>query len=101
MSQQVGHGREGTDQRQVIRLEPLASPLSDLLGVVSLLIRRQKHRNELVAAFPDLAPHLLEGDVMAELYHGLMPGKRVEIDRVEQGAVEIKDGGFGHKASLR
>jgi hypothetical protein len=37
---------------------------------------------------------------MAELYHGLMPGKRVEIDGVKQGAVEIKNGGFGHKALL-
>ena len=51
--------------------------------MVSLLIRRQKDRNELVAVFPDLAPHLLEADVMAELYHGFMPGKRVEIDRAE------------------
>ena len=38
---------------------------------------------------------------MAELDHGFMPGKRVEIDRVEQGAVEIKDSGFGHKAFLQ
>src|SRR6202012_6278106 len=99
-SQQVGHGREGTAQGQVMRLEPPAAPLFELLAMVSLLSRRQKDRNELVAAFPDLAPHLLEGDVVAELDHGFMPGKRVEIDRVEQGAVEIKDGGFGHKAFL-
>ena len=97
--QQVGDRGEGTHQRQIFALEALAAPFLHLLAVVALRVGREEVRNQLVAAFADLAPRLLEADVVTELHHGFVPGESVEIDRVEKRPVDVEDGGFWHSGS--
>ena len=47
--------RKGTDERQVLRLDPVAPPFLQLFTIVSLLVSRQECGNELVATLADLA----------------------------------------------
>jgi hypothetical protein len=77
----------------------LAAPGVQFFAVVALFILRQEHGNELVAAFSDLASHLLEAHVMPEPYQGVMPSQRVEIDRIDQGTVNVEDCGLWHSTS--
>jgi hypothetical protein len=64
--------------------------------VVPLFVGGQEDWNELVAALSDLASRLLEGHVVTELRHRFVPGKGVEIHRIQKRAVQVEDRGFRH-----
>jgi hypothetical protein len=85
------HAREGAGLGQVPRLvEPLAV-LLDLLAAAPDVVRRQEDGHELVAALADLAADVGEGDLAAEVPEGLLPSPRVQVDSVDQRAVDVED----------
>jgi hypothetical protein len=94
--QQIWDRGKGTHQWQILGLESLAAPLLQFLAMVSLRLVGEKFGNELVASLADLAPRLLEADVVTELSHRFMPCERVKIDGIQQRPVEIEDGGVRH-----
>jgi hypothetical protein len=61
----------------------------------------EKHWNQLVAALADLTSHLLEGHAMAEVFQRFLPCHCVEVDGIDQGAIDIEDCGFGHEQSFK
>src|SRR5205807_2543465 len=65
----------------------------DLLGSAS---------SALIAALADVRAHLLEGDALAEVGEGVLPASRVEIDGVDQCAVDVEEHRLGrHGQKLR
>jgi hypothetical protein len=64
--------------------------------VVFLVFGGHEFGNELVATFADLAAGLFEADAVSEFHHRFVPGKRVEIHRVQQCPVQVEDRGFRH-----
>jgi hypothetical protein len=61
--------------------------------MVPLGLLRQEDGNQLVAALSYLASRLVEADVVAEPYHGLVPCDRVQINGIRQGAIQVEDRG--------
>jgi hypothetical protein len=55
---------------------------------------------DLVAALTDLDPHILERDINAKILQGFDPAFGVQIDRVDQGPVNIEDDCLGHAIVL-
>lgn len=78
-------------QAAELRFETLAPPFLKFLAMVPLLVRGQEDWNELVTTLADLAPDLFEADVVSEFDHGLLPGERVKIHRVQKRAVQVED----------
>src|SRR5581483_4217441 len=98
-SQQVWDRREGTDEREILTLEPLSTPILHFFAVIPLFVDRQKHGNELVAALADLTSRLLEAHIVAKLHKRFVPSERMQIDGVQERPVKVEDGGFGHLVS--
>jgi hypothetical protein len=76
-AQKVRHRGERADERKVSRLEAMPAPLFELVAMITLLRLGEKHRDELVSTLSDLAAHLLEGHVVTELEHRLLPSQRM------------------------
>jgi hypothetical protein len=49
---------------------------------------------DLIAALSDLRPHVLEGDGDAIALEGLNPACSMQIDRVDQRSIDVKDHSF-------
>ena len=57
----------------------------------------------MVAALADLSTDLRQWDLVAEAFEGFDPGLRMDVDRIDQRAVDVENNGFkggnGHGAS--
>ena len=61
--------------------------------MISLISLGQEHRNELVTPFTNLTASLFEGHRVTKLDQRLLPCARVQVDGVDQGSVDIENGG--------
>ena len=89
--EQLPYGRKGADLRQVARFEQVAAVGLDLISAAIEFFLGEEDRHELVAALADLRTHVGEGHLMAEMGEGFLPGFRVQVDRVDQGAVDVEN----------
>ena len=64
------------------------------LASASHLVPAKKHRHELVAALADLLADLLKAELMPEVAERVLPGASMDIDAVDQRAVDVEDHGF-------
>src|SRR5205085_10198329 len=55
------------------------------------IFRRKEDRHELVAALAELRTHLHEGHLVAKMREGFLPGFRVQVDRIDEGAVYVEN----------
>ena len=64
--------------------------------MILLLGFGQEHRNKLVAALADLRARFFEAHRVAELGQGFLPRACMQIDGVDQRAVNVEDCGQWH-----
>src|SRR3978361_179118 len=60
------------------------------------LIFGQKDRHKLVATFTDLAPYRIETDLLFNLLKCIDPTLSVNVVRIDQRSIDIKNDGFDH-----
>ena len=60
--------------------------------------RIQEHGHQLIAALADLATNILELEVVPKVVEGVLPGSGMQIDGIDQRAVDVEDHRFGHKS---
>ena len=89
-----GTAEKGRTSGRYSVLKRLPAPLLQFLAVVPLFVSGQEDRNELVAALADLASSLLETHIVAEAHHRFVPCECVQIDRIDERAIQIENCGF-------
>ena len=67
--------------------------------MIFLLSLGQKHRDELIPSFPNLATSFFKGYELAKFSKRLLPSTRVKVDGIRQGSANVENGGFGHLRS--
>ena len=67
--------------------------------MIILLCVVQEGGNEFVTALTYLAAGLFKADVVTELYHRFVPGKRMKVHGIQKSAVQVKMAAFGIEAS--
>src|SRR3954447_26743280 len=93
------HARKRFHLRQVLRFEELAPELGQFLPFLFQFLRRQKNWQQLVATLADLATYPSQLKFEPKLAKGLLPGLGMQIDRVEDGAVDVKNHCSLHRVS--
>ena len=71
----------------------------ELLAELAILFLGQEMGDELVPALADLRAYLRGGGVNPEVRERLLPGARMQVDRVDQGPVDVEDRRPGHAKS--
>ena len=75
--------------------------LFERLSLRFQLARIQEHGHQLIAALADLAANIFELEVVPIVVEGVLPGSGMQIDRIDQRAVDVEDHRFGHNPSPR
>src|ERR1700730_18622702 len=89
--EELTHGRKAPHLGQIFFLEELAAVGLDLLPTCVDLLLREEHRQELITALADLRAHRREVNRVADMRQCFLPGLGMEVDRINQGAVDVED----------
>ena len=94
--EQRAHFGERADLAEIALAQNLAAALLECLADRLALVGREEDGEELVAALADLAADLLEGEVVAELGEGVLPGAGMDVHAVHQRPVHVENHGLRH-----
>ena len=91
---------KGFDLRYVPLFKKLRTMLLKPLAKIGDLLIGQEHADDLIAAFANLASHIVEFDGNTIVSEGLNPSARMQVDGIDQRAVYIKYDSFNHRTKF-